>query len=569
MEKTTLNVLLVEDIFVDAARVMEMLAHDAREYEFKVEHVRSGKEALDRLAVGPYNVILLDLTLPDMRGMETVKTVVDAVPEIPIVILSALGEEKLAIETVQSGAQDFLVKGKFDAALLGRSILYAIERKRSEARINYLAFYDELTGLPNRSLIHDRLSVALARAKRRKQCAVVMFIDLDNFKAINDTLGHRVGDLVLREVARRLSSCIRAMDTVGRVGGDEFVLLMPEIGREDEIVSTAERILAELRPPCIIGKNEISVSASMGISQYPSDGENETSLLKSADAAMYRAKEYGRNQYQFSSSGLSAGVSERLVFGNALRRALDKEEFRLYYQPLYDMKSGQLVSVEAFIRWDHPEWGLVPPGHFLPLAEESGLIHPIGDWVLRSACQQSRAWRQDSSSPPSLVINISQRQLKNEDLAALIGSILEESDLPPEALELDLGENGLVHHEDSKLHVLQELKMLGVRIAIDDFGAGCSSFKHLRALPIDALKIDPSYINAIANSAADSAIVSAIILMAHSLGLQVVAQGVETCSQLRLLKEKGCDLVQGYYISPPVPAETICDLARKKGPRTI
>jgi diguanylate cyclase (GGDEF)-like protein len=561
MDQNPVDVLLIEDNLVDAALVQDILSASTAA-AFAVEHASTLAAGLECVRRRAFDLILTDLTLPDAHGLDTFRAVHAAASETPVVVFSSLHDETLAIEAVKLGAQDYLLKGRVDADLLVRAIRYAIERKRSESYINQLAYYDSLTGLPNRMLLNDRLTLALIRARRKKQALAVMFLDLDNFKTINDTLGHVVGDLLLKEVSERLKRCLREADTVARLGGDEFTILLPDMGKEEDVIIVAERVLVALKPPCLIGRHELYVTASIGISRYPSDGEDDEALLKHADAAMYRAKEQGKNCYQFFSPAMNVKASERLALGNALRRALERDEFSLYYQPQFDLETGRIVGVEALVRWHHPDWGLVPPGHFIALAEELGLIVPIGAWVLRTACRQNKRWQEASLPSVPVAVNLSHRQFSPNDLVATVRDVLRETALDPRYLELELTESGFMHNKEAIILALREFKALGVRLTIDDFGAGYSSFKHLKVFPIDALKIDRSFIQDIPDDPEDAVIVTAIIAMGHSLRLKVIAEGVETPEQYQFLREKGCDSIQGYYLSSPVSPDVLTQLLR-------
>lgn len=438
------------------------------------------------------------------------------------------------------------------------------ERKQAEQIIHHLAYHDPLTGLPNRVLFNDHLALELAHAQRNKRMLAVIFLDLDRFKTINDTLGHAMGDQLLQEVAKRLRSCLREGDTVARLGGDEFMLLLPGITHGEDVAKIARRILEVLKPPFNLEGRELHISSSLGISLYPSDGRNAETLIKNADAAMYRTKEQGRGTYQFYTPSMNAKAFERLILENDLRRALERQEFVVYYQPQVSLHTGQIVGVEALVRWQHPDRGIIPPMEFIPLAEETGLIVPLGDWVFRVACAQHRTWQEAGFPPLRIAVNLSAHRFKQKGLIRDVVRILQETGLDPGYLELELTESHLMENVESTISLLHELKALGIHLSIDDFGTGYSSLSYLKRFPIDTLKIDRSFVLDITHNPDDAAIALAIIAMAHSLGLKVTAEGVETKEQLEFLRAHQCDTMQGYYFSRPVPAEVITQLLQEK-----
>ncbi|MBR0568118.1 EAL domain-containing protein [Azoarcus sp. L1K30] len=436
------------------------------------------------------------------------------------------------------------------------------ERKAAESRIRFLAHYDALTELPNRNYLGQRLSDALERCKRQDRQLALLFLDLDRFKYVNDSLGHQAGDLLLQAVSRRFMSCVRADDTVARTGGDEFVILLPSLHDRGRVVEVASRILAALRDPFDIRGQRLTISPSIGIAIYPDDGADAETLIKHADAAMYQAKEAGRNAYRFFDQQLSRRASERLMIENELRLALERKEFVLYYQPQLDVASGEITGMEALLRWQHPERGLVPPDAFIPIAEDSGLIVPIGDWVLRTACAQAHAWRVSGLIEVPVAVNLSARQFDQPDLPAQIASVLQATGLPTHCLELELTESLVMRDPERSSDTLSRCKALGVSIAVDDFGTGYSSLAYLRRFPINRLKIDRSFIKDIVDEPDDAAIAQTIIAMAHSLRLSVVAEGVERLDQLRLLQHWQCDMYQGFLSSRPLPGDALTALLK-------
>ena len=430
------------------------------------------------------------------------------------------------------------------------------ERKQAEEQIRNLAYHDALTGLPNRLLFQDRLSVAVAQAHRLGQRVAVFFMDVDRFKVINDSLGHSRGDRLLQGVGGRLLDCVREGDTVARLGGDEFTLILPGLQRPLDVATVAEKILESLRQPFDVDGRELYVTASIGISLYPDDGRDTETLLKYADTAMYRAKEQGRDSYQLYTAGMTETAVERLAAESSFRRAAAQKELTIYYQPLCEMASGRTYGVEALLRWENPDRGLVEPGEFIGLAESTGLIVPIGSWVLRTACMQVVEWHRLGHDNLALSVNLSARQFAQPDLVTQVKAALQESGLPANLLELEITETSAMHNADSTVETLRELKALGVRVAIDDFGIGHSSLGYLKRLPIDSLKIDQSFVRDITTDPDDAAIATAVIALAHTLKLTVVAEGVETTEQLAFLRDRRCDRMQGHLLSPPLPAES-------------
>ncbi len=427
--------------------------------------------------------------------------------------------------------------------------------KRSQEQLNFLAHHDPLTELPNRILFNDRLEHALIRAQREKKCAAILFLDLDRFKNINDSLGHPVGDVLLKKAASRISEMVRKEDTVARLGGDEFIVLIEEIEGAKEAAFLAEKVLSAFNKPFVIKERELHLTVSVGISLYPQDGVDSATLVKNADAAMYRAKEEGRNDYEFYTTALTTAVFERLTMENALRHALDNNELVLYYQPQHSLKTGKIIGAEALIRWRHPEMGLIAPTKFIPLAEESGLIVSIGKWVMRVASRQMQDWLDVGFTLRHMAVNVSGVQVQRGEFVDTVRDVLEETGLDPKRLELEITETFVMQKTDWAISVLDKLKLLGVRMAIDDFGTGYSSLSYLKRLPIDKLKIDGSFVRDIAQDTDDEAIVRTIIVLGQTLQLNVNAEGVETEEQKIFLKSLGCDEVQGYLYSKPLPSK--------------
>jgi diguanylate cyclase (GGDEF)-like protein/PAS domain S-box-containing protein len=440
------------------------------------------------------------------------------------------------------------------------------ERKRAEEKIQYLATHDILTNLPNRLMFIQLLNHAIKAAQRHKRQLAVLFFDLDRFKVINDTLGHEAGDKLLQEIATRLKKRLRAVDVIARLGGDEFTILMEEVKNVKQIAALARTILSLVMKPVTVMNQECRVTASIGISVYPKDGEDEQTLIKNADIAMYCAKEEGKNNYQFYSKEIKHQSIERLQIETHLRQALKRKEFFLHYQAKLNFKTGVITGVEALLRWQNPSLGLLSPIRFIPVAEETGLIVPIGRWVLKTACTQNVAWQRQGLPPIRMAVNLSLRQLTDEGLFDDIKGTLKSSGMLPELLELEITESMMMHDPERMGKVLSRIKSLGVRLAIDDFGTGYSSLSQVKNFPVDTLKVDRSFIRNILSNSEDKAITEAIIAMGKTLSLTVVAEGVETQEQMNFLQERSCDEIQGYYFSKPVLPDRFADLLRSTPP---
>ena len=459
--------------------------------------------------------------------------------------------------------------GPEDGAWISGTIQDVTEQAHAQARIRYLASYDSLTGLANRRLFHEQLERAIVAAKARGHMVGLLFMDLDRFKRINDTLGHGAGDTLLQTVAERLRAHVRGSDVVGRVdtedpgpeisrlGGDEFTVLLSKLGEPEEAGDVARRILRSIPEPIVLEGHTVSLSASVGIAIYPVDGEDVETLVKHADAAMYSAKAQGRDNFQFFSPRINALALRKLALESRLRVAIERKELRLYYQPRLDLATGRVVGVEALLRWNHPELGAVSPREFIPLAEEAGLISPIGEWVLRTACLQARAWDQQGLGPIVISVNVSPRQFAENDLLALVGGILRETGVPPRLIELELTEQLLMQDNEETALALRDLRAMGVTIALDDFGTGYSSLSYLARFPLDTLKMDRCFVRDVDDDPAAAGVAKAVIALGHSLGVRVVAEGVDTFEQERFLREQGCDELQGFLLSGALPSDEV------------
>lgn len=438
------------------------------------------------------------------------------------------------------------------------------ERRAAAEEIERLAFFDSLTGLPNRVLLKDRLTQLLTRAGRYNEMVAILFIDLDRFKEVNDTLGHSVGDQLLQVVSERLNICLRSCDSVARLGGDEFVVLLPGITERDCVGEIADKLLKELSRPVELDGREVFTSGSIGISLWPFDGDSVGTLFKNADTAMYFAKEQGRNTYRFYTPEMHATSLEQLTLSSDLRYAMERGELHLCYQPQVSFKSGGMVGVEALLRWVHPCLGQVSPERFVPLAEDTGLIVPIGVWVLQEACRQGAQWIAAGLPPLRMAVNISAKQFREPDFAETVRAVLGQTGLPPHLLELELTEGMLIENVSQTRATLQALKSMGVMLAIDDFGTGYSSLSYLKHFPLDRLKIDKSFVQEIAETSGDAAaIVEAVVALGHTLKLSVIAEGVEQQEQVEFLERRKCDELQGYFFSRPLTAEALEELLRK------
>jgi diguanylate cyclase (GGDEF)-like protein len=490
--------------------------------------------------------------------LATVSTVNDNLTPIENQFVDALSEASRAtyqwLQAIMLAATPALLS-------LGTALSMRIlqQRRRANDRVHHIAFHDDLTSLPNRLLLNQRLDQALSRHRRAGSKLAVLFMDLDRFKVINDSLGHEVGDVLLRQVADRLRAQSREGDTVARMGGDEFVVLIENHDNLNDISAYAHRLVENLSAPYLLGTKDCHVTLSIGISVFPSDGNDSQALLKAADVAMYRAKEMGRNNYQYYLPSMNVHTLERLELESDLSRALERGEFLLHYQPKVEIATGLITGTEALLRWKHPVRGLVPPMEFISLAEETGLIVPIGEWVLATACAQNKVWQDLGLTNLGIAVNLSARQFSDSMLLAKLTRIIHASGIDPSSLELEITESVVMSNGECAVGVLEQLKSIGVQIAIDDFGTGYSSLGYLKRFPIDTIKVDRSFIRDIPADSGDMKIARAIIAMAHALKLKVVAEGVENAEQLKFLRAQRCDAVQGYFLFRPLPVDAVAD----------
>ena len=536
------------------------------------------RDALEKAR--PFAVIFLDMRMPPgpdgawaAAQIRTLDTTVD------IVIATAYSDvdPREISNRVPPADKLFYLQKPFHPHEV-RQLALAIGRKaQAEVEIRQLAYFDSLTGLPNREFFRTRLYQAIELAKRHARQLAVLFIDLDNFKRINDTLGHSIGDQLLQTTAERLTHSVRSCDAVtrhlpsdklhnlARLGGDEFTVLLADINKGEDATAVAMRILENLAEPLHLAGHDMIVTPSIGIAVFPHDGEDVETLLKSADMAMYFAKRMGRNSFQYFSKSMNEGALKRLTLENRLRRAIEQNELCLHYQPQLDLLSGAVCGLEALLRWENPDLGQVPPAEFIPVAEEGGLIVPIGEWVLRTACWQARTWLDAGLPMARMAVNVSVLQFVQTSFPGLVARVLEETGLEPCHLELEVTETVLMKDSENAIDTLRQLKALGVKLAVDDFGTGYSSLSRLKDFPIDRLKIDRSFIRALTSNLGDKAIATAVIAMADSMNLKVIAEGVENDGQIDFLRTRNCDEIQGYFVSRPLPADQAEDFLRRMG----
>jgi len=545
------QVLVVDDDRSTRGALRYTLQRDG----FQVEEAADGEQALRMLRRLRPDVILMDAMMPVMDGFTACARLqgIPGAAGIPVLMITALEDRASVERAFAAGASDFIPK-PIHFAVLSQRVRRIIDANRAERRVQHLAYNDPLTGLPNRALFFDQLAHRIEQSQASGQAVAVLFLDLDRFKNVNDTLGHAVGDRLLVSVAQRIRSSVRNADCVARLGGDEFTVVLADVASAGAAAAAAQNICRALATAFQIDGHDIFVSTSVGISMYPHDGLDAHTLLKHADTAMYRAKKT-KAGFQFFEASMEQSISERVRMENDLRRALERDELEVWYQPQARFEGNHVVGAEALLRWRHPTRGLVSPLEFIPLAEEAGLIEPIGEWVLQSACAQAQRWAADGLPAVRVSVNLSVKQLLKGDIAQAVERALEDSRLPAHLLELEITESTLMEHAEDTLEALERLRRLGVRLAIDDFGTGYSSLAYLKRFPVDVVKIDRSFVRDVARDQDDAAIVRGIIALAHNLRLEVVAEGVETEAQRDFLQQHGCDMLQGYLLGKPTPAD--------------
>ncbi len=566
-KQVSLRLLMIEDNPDDEALVLRAI----RKGGFNVEHVRVEKSD-DLLAVlrnKDWDIVLSDYQMPEFNGLAALKIVKDRNKDLPFIIVSGTIGEEVAVEAMRSGAQDYLMKDNLTRLVpaIRRELADADERRalrEAQQTLRHQAYHDILTGLPNRWLLRDRMEQALKYARQKQTGLAVMFLDLDRFKNLNDTLGHMSGDYLLRSVAERLSLILNERDTLARLGGDDFVILMLDITGAEQAGAAAELVLKALHEPFVLDDREMYLGASIGIALYPESGDEFDVLIKNAESAMYYAKDQGRNNHQFFSEDIRTATANRFTIESDLRGAIRASDLRLYYQPQFTLPDGRITGLEALVRWVHPEHGMTEPDIFIPVAEETGLILSLGEWVLRQAAEDSIKMRNAGCSLKRLAINLSARQLYHQDTLDMLQDLVSRGDLGTDALEIEITESGIMQNPEQAVANLNAIRDMGIGIAIDDFGTGYSSLSYLKRFPIDILKIDRSFIRDIILDQDDTTIVKTILAMAQALNLRVIAEGVETKEQYDLLAELGCAEGQGYLFARPMPCDDLISFFRNQ-----
>lgn len=558
-----LVILLIEDNPGDYRLVREMLDEVPGD-AFKLLHADQVSSAIPMLEINSVDIILLDLGLPDGNGLDTLVKVHALAPEVPIVVLSQVEDEAMAVKAVRIGAQDFLVKTHITSQQLSRSVRYAMERRQLQEHLHRLAHHDALTGLPNRKLFYDRLARAVAGARRHQRPLALMLLDMDDFKKINDTHGHHVGDELLRQVANRLSVCLRATDCVARLGGDEFIVYVADLADVQDAARVAQKILDSLSAPYRVDDLSFHAHSSLGIALHPDDGDDMEVLVRHADAAMYAAKALGgdSSRYRFYSQEIDAATEERNLLADALRQAFVSGEFQVNYQPQVDLHSGRMTGVEALLRWQRSDGSIVMPAQFMAVLEENGMILDVGGWVMETACKQALTWQVMAGGDLKVAVNISPRQFRDSKLVERVRLALQSSGLKPGLLELELSEESLRDDEQLARDTLHQLNGLGVRLALDNYRGRTLSLRDLKRFPIHSVKLDKAVVRDMTENPEDAAIAQAVISVAHVFKMKGVAEGVETRGQADMLREHACDDAQGFMFAKPLTAEDLTHLLR-------
>jgi diguanylate cyclase (GGDEF)-like protein len=546
-----MKLLLIEDNTDDVAFLRAALRRQKAD-DVELSHASTIAEAGEVLKPGQFDIVLLDLHLPDAQGLSCVDAIQKLDERVPVVVLSGQDDEDFAVSILNKGVQDYIVKWEGQGRTILRSIRYAIERKRTEIRLNYLAQFDPLTGIGNRQYFHDQLERATARARREARKVALFFLDLDQFKMVNDTLGHDAGDRLLQEIARRLRTSVRTGDVIARLGGDEFALLMESVTGPLDASVIAQQLLDVVSVPFELDGHPVFVTASIGVTLYPHDDHDTQRLVKNADIAMYQAKDTGRNNFKFFTERMHTELIEYHELARDLNDAMQKELFHLAFQPKVNLVSRRLQGLEALLRWQSATRGNVSPAEFIPVAEATGYIVPLGYWVLRKVCQTISHWKRDGLPIVPVSVNVSARQFQQAGFHEQVAEVLKEFDIDPSLIELEMTEGLLMDDSDSALRELRHLKRIGLRISVDDFGTGHSCLNYLRRFPIDVLKIDRSFVQDVGTNEDSEIIIDAIISLARSLRLETVAEGVEKIEQVAYLLDRGCRVAQGFLFGHPM-----------------
>jgi diguanylate cyclase (GGDEF)-like protein len=557
------RILLIDEDQEEYALIGQLLsAIGSRSYE--LTWCRQPEHALEAILSDLHDVVLLDFQ-KNRQGSQAILTkAVQQGTNRPIIVMTEELDRNVDRDAIRSGASDYLLKGKVDSHLLERAIRYAVDRKAAELKLARLAHYDPLTNVPNRILFRDRLQRAVERAKRGQQTVALFFVDLDGFKQINDSCGHDAGDELIRTVADRLNACMRKSDSVARIGGDEFTVILEDVDATADIVNVARKVIDVVSRPVTISGQQLFVGCSIGIAVYPEAGQDVDSLLKHADMAMYQAKSLRGSAYRFYTEKMNVEAMNQMYLEADLRRGLRRNEFELYYQPRIALETGKVAGLEALLRWNHPVRGTISPNDFIPLAEEVGLIVPLGYWIIHQACQDIRTMDMLGMDPLHVAVNLSFKQFLDVKFVQTVSNIIESAAIDPRRLEFELTETAIMSNFDDTQRCMQRICELGPTFSLDDFGTGFSSFAHIQRLPIGALKIDRSFVKNVVYMQDDATIVKAMISLAHNLGLRVIAEGAETREQVAFLHENDCDQVQGYYFSVPIKFQEACSFARQK-----
>lgn len=553
---TIIKILLIDREHAEYLLVGHLLTQ-VHHTDYQLTWIDSLEEALDQILSDTYDVILLDYHWGEHNCLDLLNGARSQGCKVPIIVMTNEMEVEVDREAIRRGASDYLIKGHIDHQLLERTIRYAIERKAAEYKLAKLAHYDHLTNVPNRILFRDRLDHAIQLAARDSLSFTLMYLDLDGFKQVNDSFGHDAGDELIRASAERLRGCMRKSDSVARIGGDEFTILLEHTESTADIAHIAEKVVEVISRPYQIGSHQVVVGCSIGIAVYPEAGMDIDTLQKNADMAMYKAKQVEGSAYRFFTDSMNIEARRQLLLESELRRALRRDEFCLYYQPRVDIETGEILGVEALLRWSHPERGLVCPSEFMEVAEDTGLIVPLGYWAIHRACQDLKRMQLAGLPPVVMAINLSLRQFNDEKLVERIATIAQETDINLRLLEFEITETAVMENMDLVALCMRALAQLGCRFALDDFGTGYSSFLHLQRLPISTIKVDKGFVRDITRKPEDATLVKAMVSLAHSLGKEVIAEGVESSEQLALLREFHCDQTQGFYFCKPLNFDSV------------